>query len=144
METTRSERAVRVTLVLLGVITATPVVALAAPGTLESAYGAAAPADAVHLALLQHRGVLQAALGAALIWAAFHPAARIPAALTAVATKTAFLVLMTLAAGTPFTALGAGFDLVAIAALTAIALHHARRPAPSRGDAPPPTPRPTG
>lgn len=40
----------------LGIITATPVLALLWPGTLDVAYGIGEPADPMLAALLQHRG----------------------------------------------------------------------------------------
>ena len=46
------------------------------------------------VALLQHRGVLQLALGAGLVWAGFQPSVRIGMASAAVATKSAFLSLL--------------------------------------------------
>jgi hypothetical protein len=82
------ELVTRTLLAVLGAITTLPALALVLPGTsLDLSYGISAPADPMVLALLQHRGALQAALGAALIWAAFQPVARTPVALTAIATK---------------------------------------------------------
>ncbi|WP_205825708.1 hypothetical protein [Microbispora catharanthi] len=120
------ERVVRVILVILGVVTALPVLALVSPGrALDFSYGISPPSDPMALALLQHRGILQAALGAALIWAAFQPAVRVPAAVTAIVTKSVFLGLMatlpaTVRAGaTP----GILFDIGAIVLLAAVTLH---------------------
>jgi hypothetical protein len=115
------EKVCRVVLVLMGVITAGPVLALFSPGRL-SGYGLDdAALDPMVLALLQHRGMLQAALGAALVWAAFQPAVRIPAALAAIATKSTFLALTL-----PLEILsGAVFDMVAITILAAIAFRQA-------------------
>jgi hypothetical protein len=108
------ERGIRIVLVLVGVITATPVFALVAPGILTG-YGIDRP-EGMMLALLQHRGVLQAALGAALVWAAFRPELRIPAALTAIATKSTFMALTLPIRVTG----GALFDAVAIALLAGV------------------------
>ncbi|SCE77220.1 hypothetical protein GA0070607_1374 [Micromonospora coriariae] len=82
----------RVILTIVGAITATPALALFWPRLLASSYGLSDP-DPMTTALLQHRGVLQLALGAAIIWGAFFLPVRVPAAATAVITKTAFLAL---------------------------------------------------
>ncbi|MFI6291175.1 hypothetical protein ACIBEJ_06280 [Nonomuraea sp. NPDC050790] len=112
---------VRIILVTLGVITATPAAALFAPGSLTTAYGMAVPSDPMALSLLQHRGMLQAALGAALVWAAFQPLARIPVAATAIATKATFLVL--LGPDRLGDVLGVPFDLLAIVLLAFVIRH---------------------
>jgi len=130
------ELVVRFVLVVLGLGTASPVMALVAPGTLESSYGVDNPEPMV-LVLLQHRGVLQAALGAALVWAAFRPAVRVPVAITAIFTKGIGLALTvpnpvlreTLSATTVV------FDSVAIVLLALIAVRQAvggRRDGPGR------------
>ena len=111
------ETASRILLVILGVITAGPVLALFTTGML-SGYGINPDdLDPMTLALLQHRGMLQAALGAALVWSAFQQAVRIPVALTAIATKSTFLALTL---PLDITA-GAVFDIVAIPLLAGIA-----------------------
>jgi len=122
------ERTIRWALVILGVVTALPALALVSPErALEVSYGISPPSDPMAAALLQHRGILQAALGAALVWAAFHSEVRVPAAVTAIATKSVFLVLMATlpaavrAGATP----GILFDIVAIVLLAAVTLHHA-------------------
>ena len=79
-------------LVALGLGTASPVMALAVPGMLESSYGVEDPGPMI-LALLQHRGALQGALGAALVWAAFRPSVRVPVAVAAIFTKGVGLAL---------------------------------------------------
>ncbi|MFE0154720.1 hypothetical protein ACFWY5_46825 [Nonomuraea sp. NPDC059007] len=108
----------RIILVALGVITATPVAALFVPASLITAYGMAVPSDPMALALLQHRGMLQAALGAALVWAAFQSLARIPVAAAAIVTKATFLVL--LGPERFGDTLGAPFDVLAIALLVVV------------------------
>ncbi|GIH59448.1 hypothetical protein [Microbispora siamensis] len=123
------ERTVRGVLVILGVVTALPALALVAPGrALDFSYGISPPSDPMALALLQHRGILQGALGAALVWAAFHPAVRVPAAVTAIVTKSVFLGLMAAlpvavrAGATP----GILFDIGAIVLLAAVLTLHRR------------------
>ena len=134
------ETVVRGVLVTFGVITATPVFALGGPGALEFAYGIGIPEDPMLLALLQHRGVLQAALGAALVWSAFRPAVRVPVAVTAIATKASFLALMATlpdSAGLDAAA-GASFDVVAIVFLLVVVIRQtraARAAAPRTGPA---------
>jgi hypothetical protein len=115
-------------LIILGLVTTTPVLALAWPGTLELAYGLERPEDPMALALLQHRGVLQLALGAALVWSAFRPAVRVPVAVTAICTKSVFLLLLATLPGTAWRGAASGvvFDLVAIALLAAMVLTRAR------------------
>ncbi|GLZ07525.1 hypothetical protein Acsp03_49910 [Actinomadura sp. NBRC 104412] len=117
--------AVRVTLVLLGTVTAGPALALVQPRTLSTYAGLDVPADPMILALLQHRGVLQGALGAALIYAAFHPALRVPAAVTAITTKSIFLVLMATLPGPSRLAdiTGVPIDIAAIILLALVIAH---------------------
>ncbi|PXY25849.1 hypothetical protein DI005_07020 [Prauserella sp. PE36] len=88
-----AEASVRVGLVAMGVITASPALALLDTYTLEWTYGITDP-DAMTQALLQHRGMLQLLLGGALVWAAFFRPARIPAAIGAIAGKVTFLSLI--------------------------------------------------
>lgn len=83
---------VRIVLITIGVLTATPVLSLVSPAQLES-YGVVDP-DVIVLTLLQHRGVLQLLLGAALVWAAFRPDVRVAVAIAAVVSKGAFLALI--------------------------------------------------
>jgi hypothetical protein len=119
------ELVTRTVLAALGVITALPAVALVLSGTaLDLSYGISAPADPMVLALLQHRGALQAALGAALVWAAFQPVARTPVALTAIATKSTFLALIALlpAESRSGALPGVVFDVIAIIVLAVIAV----------------------
>lgn len=127
------ETATRTLLVVLGVVTATPALALAWPGMLDLSYGIEDPSEPMLSALLRHRGVLQGALGAALVWAALRPAARVPVALTAIATKSTFVVLMaTLPDGRwRDAASGVLFDIVTIALLATIALRQARSATPA-------------
>ncbi|GAA2584957.1 hypothetical protein SMC26_02220 [Actinomadura fulvescens] len=119
---------VRLILIGLGAITATPVLALVWPGMLDLAYGIEEPSDPMVAALLQHRGMLQAALGAALVWAALRPSFRVPAAVAAIVTKSTFIVLMISLpdSGWRDAASGVIFDLVTIVILAAIAVREAR------------------
>jgi len=87
------ELAVRTLLVLIAVGTASPVLVLIDVYTLQISYGVTDP-EPMTLALLQHRGIMQLVLGAALVWAAFFPAARAAIALGAIVTKSAFLLLI--------------------------------------------------
>ncbi|MFD5177969.1 hypothetical protein ACFWM1_19325 [Nocardia sp. NPDC058379] len=84
-------RAVKIVLVVLGLITMTPVLALVTPVALEY-YGLTQLAP-MEEALLRHRGMMQLVLGAALVWAAFVPSVRVPVALAAIVTKATNLVL---------------------------------------------------
>lgn len=105
---------------LIGAFTATPVLSVVAPGQLAS-YGLVGP-DPVELVLLQHRGVLQLLLGAALVGAALAPRARAAITIAALCGKGAFLALV---AAQP--AVGAGmspvtlvFDAVSVAVLAVL------------------------
>jgi hypothetical protein len=89
----RTEQAVRAALVAMGAVTTLPVLALASPAVLRWSYGISAP-DGMTLALLQHRGVLQLLLGAAIAGAAFHRPVRVAVALGAAASKATFLLLI--------------------------------------------------
>ena len=91
MSLTRKETTIRSAFVLMGVLTATPILALFNPAQLAS-YGVVDP-GAVELSLLQHRGLLQFALGLSLVYAAFRPDVRVPVALAAIVTKGGFLLL---------------------------------------------------
>ncbi|WP_090934720.1 hypothetical protein [Nonomuraea jiangxiensis] len=93
MLSSRSETGLRAVLVLLGAITTLPVVALVHVGILDWNYGVADP-DPMTQALLQHRGMLQLLLGAAIVWSAFYPPVRLAAALAAVVGKSTFLALI--------------------------------------------------
>lgn len=89
----RAEPALRVFLLLIGVITALPALALIDSYALEWTYGVTDP-EPMTLALLRHRGMLQLLLGAALVWAALWPPARLPSAIAAIAGKGTFLLLI--------------------------------------------------
>ncbi|MBC6459256.1 hypothetical protein [Actinomadura sp. HBU206391] len=132
MRSHTAEVVVRATLVTLGVVTATPMLAVGWPGTLDFAYGIGDPSDPMVLALLKHRGVLQGALGASLVWSAYHAAVRVPVAVTAIATKSSFLGLMFSLPGSSWrdAAPGALFDVGAVTLLAVIAVTcaRARRP----------------
>ncbi|MFD1938622.1 hypothetical protein ACFSKW_44830 [Nonomuraea mangrovi] len=90
---TTRETALRVALVAMGLVTTLPALALITSYALEWTYGVIDP-EPMTLALLQHRGMLQLLLGAALVWAAFFPPARRAAAIAAVAGKSTFLLLI--------------------------------------------------
>jgi hypothetical protein len=124
------ELATRISLVVMGVFTALPVLALVQPGQLESSYGVTDP-DPMVLTLLQHRGMLQLLAGAALVWAAVRPAVRIPIAIGVVVAKTTALGLTMIRpeAQAEASAVIQGFDVVCILALLAILVaSYSRRP----------------
>jgi hypothetical protein len=126
MKRATGDRVVRIVLVILGSITTMPVLALLWPSTLDVSYGLGIQPDPMVDSLLRHRGVLQAALGAALIWAAFRPDVRVPAAVTAITTKSTFLLLIAAlpAEKRSDAMLGIVFDLAAIVILGAIVFRH--------------------
>ncbi|WP_406059956.1 hypothetical protein [Micromonospora sp. NBC_00860] len=126
----------RVILTIVGVITATPALALFWPQLLTSSYGLADP-DRMTTALLQHRGVLQAALGAAVIWGAFHLPARVPAAATAIITKSVFLALTVVDVGmrADMNLISLVFDPIAIVILTIAIVLHLREASPAAAPA---------
>lgn len=117
----------RAILTIVGLITATPALALFWPGLLESSYGLADP-DRMTTALLQHRGLLQAALGAAIVWGAFYLPARVPAAATAIVTKSAFLALTVVDTGmrSDMNLISLVFDPLAIVILGVVIVRHLR------------------
>jgi hypothetical protein len=121
--TTRAEPALRVTLALIGVITTIPAFALVDVGILDWNYGVADPSPMTQ-ALLQHRGMLQLLLGAAIVWAAFHPPVRLAAALAAVIGKSTFLALILPqpAVRADLSPLSVWFDTACIVVLGALAV----------------------
>ncbi|QKW10962.1 hypothetical protein HUT18_17670 [Streptomyces sp. NA04227] len=122
-------------LVIIGLITATPALALVSPGTLDIAYGIGDVADPMTLALLQHRGLLQGALGAALVWAAFRPLVRVAVAGTAVVTKSTFLALTELDPDVGGAA-SSTFDVVAVVVLAALIVRQLTRQRRRAGNSP--------
>ncbi|MEU8287074.1 hypothetical protein AB0C01_22340 [Micromonospora sp. NPDC048905] len=122
----------RVILCVVGVITATPALALLWPQLLTSSYGLTHP-DPMTTALLQHRGLLQAALGAAIIWGAFHLPARVPAAATAIVTKSAFLALTVVDGGmrADMNLISLVFDPIAIVILAVVIVLQLRESTPA-------------
>ncbi len=114
------ERWMRGLLVLIGVLTATPVLAVVTPVQLAS-YGITAPGP-VELVLLQHRGVLQLLLGAALVGAALVPRARVAAVTTALCAKGAFLALVAVQpeAGPRISPVTLAFDGVSVVVLAVL------------------------
>lgn len=121
--TTWTDRLRQGCLVVVGTLTATPAVAVVVPSDLVRQYGIV-PDDPTTLALLQHRGGLQAVLGAAIIIAAWRPAWTVPAAAAAILTKGLFLALvLTDPAVRPrFPVLPIAFDAAAVIALALIAV----------------------
>jgi hypothetical protein len=85
---------IKIVMVVIGIITASPILVLLDPKTtLEISYGITST-DPMVEALLMHRGIFQMILGTAIVIAAFIPKARIPVALTAAITKTSFVLLI--------------------------------------------------
>jgi hypothetical protein len=78
-----------VILIVTGALTAGAVLQFIAPVPMLRAIYGAAPADEVSLALARHWGLLIFLIGVLLIYAAFHPAVREPAALLAAVEKIA-------------------------------------------------------
>lgn len=121
----------------MGVLTATPVLSVVDSGQLAS-YGVRTP-DPVVTAVLQHRGVLQLALGTAIAWAALDRRIRVPILFAATATKGGGSVLLTLIrpevrAAAPRN-IGTWFDRVCLGLLPliAIATEGSSRPALQSG-----------
>lgn len=85
------ERTIRAVLVVMGLLTASPALSVVNPGQLAS-YGLLDP-QPLALPLLQHRGILQLAVGAALVWAAFRPDVRVPVAVGVIVCKASWLTL---------------------------------------------------
>ncbi len=131
--TSRGETAVRAALTVTGLITMLPILALVSASMLEVNYGISNP-DPMVLALLQHRGVLQLLLGAALIWAVFSTSIRLAAAPAAILAKAAFLglILPNAAARPGLSPLSIVFDLSCIVVLAAVTVREvaARRAQP--------------
>lgn len=120
-------------LVSIGVLTMTPALALVDPSTLAS-YGVV-DQSLPTLTLLQHRGVLQLALGAAIVWAAFDARVRPAILLGATVTKGA-AVLLTVTRPEVYAVasgnIGLWFDLVCLVVLPTVAvLTLARRTRPT-------------
>jgi hypothetical protein len=119
----RSPWPLRITLSSIGVLTATPAIALVWPGQLAG-YGVTSP-DLVVTTLLQHRGALQLALGAAIVWAGFDSRVRLPIVLAATFTK-GVGVLLTVTRPEVFAAssgsVGLWFDMVCLVVLPVIAV----------------------
>ncbi|MEV7006682.1 hypothetical protein [Streptosporangium sp. NPDC051022] len=117
----RGETVVRAAFTVTGLITTLPVLALVNASMLAMNYGVSDP-DPMVLALLQHRGVLQLLLGAALIWAAFSPPIRLATALGAILAKSFFLglILSNATARPDLSPLSIVFDLSCIVVLAAV------------------------
>jgi hypothetical protein len=113
----------RITLGAIGVLTMTPALALVSPAQLAG-YGVTAP-DIVVTTLLQHRGALQLALGAAIVWAGFDARVRLPIVLAATFTK-GVGVLLTVTRPEVLAAssgnVGLWFDMVCLVVLPVIAV----------------------
>lgn len=112
----------------IGLLTMTPALALVSPAQLAG-YGVVSP-DAVVVTLLQHRGALQLALGAAIIWAGFDRRVRVPILLAATFTK-GVGVLLTVTRPDVFAAssgnVGLWFDIVCLIVLPAMVIDTLRR-----------------
>jgi hypothetical protein len=119
---------VRIVLGVIGIFTMTPALALVSPAQLAG-YGVVDP-DLVVTTLLQHRGALQLALGAAIIWAGFDRHVRVPILLAATFTK-GVGVLLTVTRPEVFAAssgnVGLWFDIVCLIVLPVIAIVTLRR-----------------
>ena len=118
---TIAEVVTRAALIGMGVFTAVPVIAVFQPDQLGSSYGVVDPAP-MTLMLLQHRGVFQLLAGAALVWAAFRPAVRVPVAVGVIISKGSALLLTVTkpeaqALANPFIQ---AFDVACIVVLVAI------------------------
>ncbi|WP_282777924.1 hypothetical protein [Nocardia sp. CC201C] len=126
-ERSSGERALRVALITMGLVTATPAAALLNVYALEWTYRVTDP-DPMTLALLQHRGMLQLLLGAALVWAAFQPSVHLGTAVAAVTGKSVFLLLIlpNPAIRGDLAMFSIVFDLLCIAALTGVAIRYYR------------------
>lgn len=121
------EISVRTSLVVIALGTATPVLALF--GTAAISYYGVVSREPMVIALLQHRGVLQLALGLALVWAAFHRTARIGVSLCAAFTKASYLVLLVMRPETRalMPEFSTWFDGLAVLLLLALAIGEAQR-----------------
>lgn len=133
MRTRAAALAARTSLVVMGVFTALPALALVRPDQLESSYGVTDP-DPMLLTLLQHRGMLQLLAGAALVWAAARPGVRIPVAAGVAVAKTTALVLTATRpeAQAQASQVIQGFDVVCVIALLVIIAGTLRSGAASR------------
>jgi hypothetical protein len=77
-------------LIATGALTAIALIMFFAPvPVLRVIYGAAAPTDAISVALARHWGLLIFCVGALIIYAAYHPAVRSPAMVFATVEKIA-------------------------------------------------------
>lgn len=126
--------AVAVVLVVIGALTASPGLAVVQPEALTTSYGVSGPSPA-ELALLQHRGVLQFLVGAVLIWSAFAPAVRVPAAVVTIVSKSMAVYLFTSTPGAVQGQMGRNlvFDVVCVVLLlgvVAVSVAHRRAPGP--------------
>jgi hypothetical protein len=83
-----------ITLILLvtGLVTASVAVAVFAPARTLNQLFAKAPSDAISLAITRHWALLVFCIGALLVYAAYHPAAREPVLAAAIAEKIALVL----------------------------------------------------
>ncbi|SFB05149.1 hypothetical protein SAMN05216266_10457 [Amycolatopsis marina] len=127
IRTPRGEQLLRTLLLVTGVVTATPALALVNAYALEWTYGVTDP-DSMTLALLQHRGMLQLLLGAALVWAAFFRPGRLAAAAAAVVGKATFLLLILSdpSIRSDLALFSTAFDLFCIVTLSVVAVRELR------------------
>lgn len=93
MNTLQHGPVVRLVLVIIGAITAVPLLNTVSAGTIDALYGVSDTDDATSV-LLAHRGVLQGVLGAAIAVAAFRTVLIGPVAIAVIVTKTAYITLV--------------------------------------------------
>lgn len=115
----------RIALLVLGVLTAFPVLSFVNPADLTTRYGLSG-LDPTAEALLRHRGVLQLLMGAAMVWAAVNRSVRLPVIGAVVVSKAAFLQLAATIPGAdrPPVPGVQRFDTFSIIALLIIAAWH--------------------
>lgn len=92
-KSTGTEQLVKIILILVGSVSALPVLGLFLPARLESIYGLAAIDEHVRL-LLQHRALFFGMIGAGIIASAFKSAWRTPVLSVALLSKISFVLLV--------------------------------------------------
>lgn len=119
-----SDKIARIILFIVGVINLLPAIVFFAPSQAARLYGTTFDGGSLNI-LMRHRAVLLGLIGAALIFAALKPAAKIPAIAFALTSKVAFIFLVLTAAS--FTAQirqVALIDAAAIVLLIAVLIIH--------------------
>lgn len=120
---------ITVSLVVIGIVTALPVLAVVTPEqTLQVSYGVAIT-EPMSLTLVQHRGIFQLMLGVGIIMAGFYRSYRIPIAVTALITKGSFtfMILTNSVIRDNWPTWVAVFDITSIIILCAVAARELRR-----------------